>query len=325
MIPGAAVDHAIFALPTVPLNAVNYFTMCGFRVFVPVHRIGKLDGERGSWTTHDARLDIAASLEQIRLICGVQKVYIVAHCLGSVALATGLLDGTIPAEWVLGITASQVFMNPVWSIRNRFKATIPLTKIYSLFNGHWMQCGESAGGKRRCSMMDQFLRFQPEDGHERCNSAACHRVTFVFGRCWNHNNLNDLTHRHIGSLFGGVSMSLIDLVRNMGSIGSVTTPLQSHESLVTDKNMDRLANIPIFFFVGSKNAVLSPAATEKSFENLQHRLGSNAGHSSSRRPQYRRVVVDGYGHLDCWIGVNAYKDVFPLVREEIDRVIRCHS
>ena len=32
--------------------------------------------------------------------------------------------------------------------------------------------------------------------------------------------------------------------------------------------------------------------------------------------------MQGYGHLDCWMGREAYKDVYPLVREQADRVCR---
>ncbi|CRK34722.1 hypothetical protein BN1708_019600, partial [Verticillium longisporum] len=52
------------------------------------------------------------------------KIYAIAHCMGSVAFSTGLLDGTIPSDWILGITASQVFMNPLWSRLNSAKALV---------------------------------------------------------------------------------------------------------------------------------------------------------------------------------------------------------
>jgi len=33
-------------------------------------------------------------------------------------------------------------------------------------------------------------------------------------------------------------------------------------------------------------------------------------------------MVQGYGHLDCWIGREAYKDGCPLIREQADKVTR---
>ncbi len=32
--------------------------------------------------------------------------------------------------------------------------------------------------------------------------------------------------------------------------------------------------------------------------------------------------MKGYGHLDCWMGRESFKDVYPVVREEVDRVCR---
>ena len=60
------------------------------------------------YTTFDARLDIVAAMSQIRKLQGTQtntvpeKVYVVAHCVGSLALSCGPLDGMIPAEYIKG-------------------------------------------------------------------------------------------------------------------------------------------------------------------------------------------------------------------------------
>jgi hypothetical protein len=95
MIPGAAVDHQIFALPTISHNAVNYFTKAGYRVWVIVHRIGMSPEEKKNWTGYDSRLDIRAALEYIRKVQGPQKIYTISHCVGSIAFSCGLLDGTV--------------------------------------------------------------------------------------------------------------------------------------------------------------------------------------------------------------------------------------
>src|SRR5262249_14765812 len=121
MVPGAAVDHQIFALPTIPFNAVNYFRRAGYRVFVSVHRIGQCIAAQHDYTTFNARLDLKACLARIRELHGDRKVYTIAHCMGSVAFSAGLLNGDIPTDWVLGVTCSQVFMNPIWNTQNMAK------------------------------------------------------------------------------------------------------------------------------------------------------------------------------------------------------------
>ena len=71
---------------------------------------------------------------------GEHKIYTIAHCMGNVTLSSGLLDGTIPADWIQGITCSQVFMNPIWTPTNLAKVRagpIPMDKLYSMLAGSW--------------------------------------------------------------------------------------------------------------------------------------------------------------------------------------------
>ncbi|KHN98386.1 cholesterol oxidase precursor [Metarhizium album ARSEF 1941] len=322
MIPGASVDHRIYALPTIPINAVNYFTRAGYRVFVTVHRIGIVDGpEDKTWTTYDARLDIRACLQHIRASQNTHKVYTVAHCMGSVAFACGLLDGTIPADWILGITCSQVFMNPVWSKSNRFKSTVKLDRAYTRLAGHWFSCRASAKHGALQSAVDQMLRFLPDKKGEKCNSASCHRISLLFGRCWSHYNLNEATHRHVDHFFNGANMTLMPLLMRMGRVEAVSTNGPAHQDLTSAENVERLRGIPFFLFSGGDSDVLSPTATQKTYERLCDTFGISAGRPGGGI-QYRRKVIPGYGHLDGWMGRNAYKDVYPLVREEVDRVVR---
>ncbi len=316
MIPGASVDHQIYALPTIPYNAVNYFTRAGYRVFVTVHRISQLMIAGNLSTTFDARLDLRACLEHIREAHGPAKIYTIAHCMGSVAFSSGLLDGTIPTSWILGINCSQVFMNPLWGPTNMAKVVagpIPLDKFYRLVAGSWFSCSTSHHDTLVQKAVNQLLRLYPQARREMCNNAACHRTSLVFGRCWNHNNLNEATHRQIDRFFGGVNMRLLNLLMKMGYDGHVMSNAPKYERLTTPDNIERLRGIPIMLWVGGDNAVLSPEATERTYETLCDTFEDG---------EYKRKVVPGYGHLDGWMGRNAWKDVYPFVREEVDRVTR---
>jgi hypothetical protein len=320
MIPGASVDHQIFALPTIPFNAVNYFRRAGYRVFITVHRIGQLMVAQNMHTTYDARLDLKACLQFIRKDQGPEPVYTIAHCMGSVAFASGLLDGTIPASWIKGVTCSQVFMNPMWNTLNLAKVMagpVPMDILYRTLAGTWFSCSTSTDDSLVQRAINQLLRFYPDYRREMCNNAACHRSSLVFGRCWNHANLNEATHRQLDRFMGGVNMRLLHLLMRMGKEGHVMNNEPRYDCLDTDQNVLRLKGIPFLLFVGRDNAVLSPESTERTFERLCDAFGGN-----EREIQYRRRVVPGYGHLDCWMGRNAWKDVYPFVREEVDRVTR---
>ncbi|KAL1840066.1 hypothetical protein VTJ49DRAFT_842 [Mycothermus thermophilus] len=321
MVPGASVDHQIFALPTIPFNAVNYFTRAGYRVYITVHRISQLMRAGSDATTYDARHDLRACLAHIRSEQGPEPVYTIAHCMGSVALASGLLDGTIPARWLKGLTCSQVFMHPVWSPTNHgklwsgSKLRMPFDKLYGLLAGSWFDCSTSEDEPSWVQRaLNQLFRFYPQPRREMCRSAACHRTSFVFGRCWSHVNLNEATHRHVDRFFGGVNMRLMDLLMRMGGEGKVLGNPPLYETLVTSEKIAKLRGLPVMLFSGRENAVLSPEATERTYEALCQAFGDSG--------EYRRRVVPGYGHLDGWMGRNAWKDVYPFVREEVDRVTR---
>jgi hypothetical protein len=240
--------------------------------------------------------------------------------LGSVAFSAGLLDGTIPADWIQGITCSQVFMNPVWGTLNMAKVLagpVPLDTLYRRLAGTWFSCSTSPDDTLVQKGINQLLRFYPQARREICNNASCHRTTFVFGRCWNHRNLNEATHRQIDRFFGGVNMTLLHLLMRQGFEGHVMN--NEEVPLTTEDNIDRLKGIPFMLFVGRDNAVLSVESTGRTYEKLCEKFGSRDDNGGI---QYRRKIVPGYGHLDCWMGRNAWKDVYPFVREEIDRVVR---
>jgi hypothetical protein len=108
-------------------------------------------------------------------------------------------------------------------------------------------------------------------------------------------------------------MTLLHLLMQMGVRGCVTGNAPLFKGLTTPENVHRLKDIPIMLFSGSDNKVLSPECTDKTYSILRDTFGPD---------NYERHVVQGYGHLDCWMGREAYKDVYPLIREQADKVTR---
>jgi hypothetical protein len=185
-IPGAAVDHTIFALPTIEHNAISFFRKEGYRSYCITHRVGRTPEARNGHTPYDARLDIHAALAKIREEEGrsgqPNKVYIVAHCAGSIALSCGLLDGTIPGDWIQGITASMVFMNPKFGKINHLLSVFP-TNVYSKLVDPWWDCSSTQDDTFVQRIINQALRFYPVgSARETCQSVVCHRSSLAFGR-----------------------------------------------------------------------------------------------------------------------------------------------
>lgn len=147
-IPGAAVSHFIFVSPYIKQNAIEYFTQKGYRSWCLTTRFGlhqlHEQGSRytNSWTSYDARLDIAAALEEIKhhnIEHSIEHLptYIISHCVGSLALASALLDGTVHKTTISGITASQIFLHSVLQPLNALKARLPLPYCCRMIAGDW--------------------------------------------------------------------------------------------------------------------------------------------------------------------------------------------
>jgi hypothetical protein len=125
LIPGASVDDQIFSLPTIPINAIDYFTSLGHRCYVPILRFGMGEAAKRGDTVYDARLDVRAAIQYIREREQEKQIYVIAHCLGSIGMGTALLTGDVEAHWIKGMTCSQVFIHLLLSPNNSFKARHP--------------------------------------------------------------------------------------------------------------------------------------------------------------------------------------------------------
>jgi cholesterol oxidase len=53
-----------------------------------------------------------------------------------------------------------------------------------------------------------------------------------------------------------------------------------------------------------------PESTLETFDLLRQVNGPD---------RYRRLVIPGYAHLDCWVGERAEIDVYPLALRELER------
>jgi hypothetical protein len=120
-------------------------------------------------------------------------------------------------------------------------------------------------------------------------------------------------------------MTLLRLLMHQFRNGHVANNFPLAHALTTPKNIERLRGIPFFLFSGSDNKVLSPESTEITYCKLRDTFGCDGGEESGRGRRegfYERVVVEGYGHLDCWMGKNSFVDVYPMVRLRVDRICR---
>lgn len=312
-VPGASVDHQIFALPTIEVNAVEYYVEQGYTVYVMNSRIGRNDWPKDprNFTGYDARLDIAAAINYISAAHN-SKIYVIAHCVGSVALCSGLLKGEIDTAKIQGVTASQVFTHPNFSTLNHAKAQLPAQMLWkTLTSQNYFDCNPTSTDTATLKTMDQLLRLYPVGGRqELCSSRTCHRASLVYNRLWTHKSLNEATHAHLPNFFGSVNMGCLQHLMTSGTAGVASD--NDGISLLTPENVERLRPLNILFIHGAENVVFKPESTGLSLDYLQDRFGLRKGTGLE--------VFQGMGHLDCWMGTRCKDTVYPRVLGHIQEV-----
>ncbi|KAF2741804.1 FAD/NAD(P)-binding domain-containing protein [Sporormia fimetaria CBS 119925] len=313
LIPGASVDDQIYSLPTIPVNAIEYFTSKGHVCYVPTPRFGMSPYATKGYTAYDARQDVAAAMRYVREAHKGRKFYVVCHCLGAIATSMALLDGSVPSEWIKGMTVSQAFFKLQFGAVNSLKLLAGpkvLPNLYQLLAGPWFPTSNSPDSSFIQSLIDQMLRLYPVgDRAEICDSIVCHRGSLAFGRLWTHDKLNRATHEHLGNFFGGLHMNFLSHLTTMGHGHNVCD--NTFNSLVTDENLKRFRGLKILFISGGANVVFDPVTTSMNYDVLREKFGTG---------DYKRFVVDGYGHLDTWMGKRSFLDVYPEVLEHIVEV-----
>jgi cholesterol oxidase len=144
---------------------------------------------------------------------------------------------------------------------------------------------------------------------QRCDSVACHRISFMYAPLYRHEKLNEATHDNVGDLFG---------IANLSSLGHLSATIRAGKAVASDggdvylpaNDPVRLrANLahfrfPIRFIHGAENECFLPASTERTLDMLR-----------GEHPdiEYDREVIPGYGHIDCIFGADAARDVYPHI------------
>lgn len=312
-IPGSAYDHRMYHLTTVEETPIDYFNSRGHPVYSVVHRtaLSKWADDKRNFTVYDGRLDIAAAIDYIRNIYEDEKFYIVAHCAGSMGLASGLLDGTISPKNIAGITNSAVFCHPIYGKVNHAKASLPLAAklLWATIqnSNHYYSCVPSPKDSYAVRALDNILRFYPTCGEgELCSSVVCHRSSLMFGRLWSHRHINEATHRNLHNFIGGISKGANMHLAASGRAGVLLT--NDDQAITTQENIRKMKGIDFFFIVGKENDVFSPEGLIKSSHALR-----------AEGVQVRVEVLEGRGHLDVWMGADeGVKDAWKKVLNHVE-------
>lgn len=302
--PGFGVTAASFVTDTVEVNLVDNLCGRGYDVWLLDYRASPaLLGSGHSFTIDDIALrDYPAVVAKILEVTGRRDLQAIVHCVGSLSFFMSLLHGSLDGQ-VRSVVASQLAVHPITPTWNELKVALRLSTLFRLLGVKTMT---TRFNPTRWSdwAIDQFLRLHPTE--ERCNNPVCRRILFVFGESYRHAQLNTETHDRIERWFGILNVrSMAHLSRMVRAGYAVDWDGQD----VYRPHVHRL-RLPISFMHGALNREFVPKSTETTFEWL--RAHNPPGF-------YTRELFPDYGHMDCFIGKRAARDIYPWIVGQLDR------
>lgn len=301
--PGFGTSTLAFSTDTVETNLPEYLTAHGYDVWLFDYRASPaLPSAATQFTLDDvATRDWPAAVDYVRKQAGVESVQVVAHCMGSLTCFMALLAGM---GGVRSFVASQVTPHPVVAAYNEVRAGIHLGGVLSALGLDRMTT--EVGRTLTDDAIDAALRLFPVPADERCDSRVCRRIFALYGRVYSHARLGAATHAALGEMFGVANIETFEHIQAIIRAGRVV----DHQGRdVYLPHVGRLA-FPITFLHGAENRLFYPEGSAATYRLLAEANGERF---------YTRHVVPDYAHMDCFVGQDAARDVFPIVRAALDQ------
>jgi choline dehydrogenase-like flavoprotein len=333
MIHGYGASGTTFALPSIEMNLVRYLVERGYEVWVLDLRtsIGLDSSRAAQWTFEDVAygdipLAICAVLEET----GRPRVNIVAHCVGAAMFCMAVLGGAIrDVSTIRAAVLSQVgplVRLPGW---NRAKGYV------AGYMKDMLQVDElniTAPRSAPVELIDRLLNSYPYpdeewDAHHPeqpwdtvPGEAYCNRAHALFGRLFEHANLNRATLSALGDLLGHVRVKTFRQAIYYATRGRLTDTF-GRNRYATYEAVARYLRFPVCLVHGLRNRVFAPQTSIDSFDYLQWVLSAPgvaapADGSLSRCTADHRLCLElfpGFGHQDCLIGERAHTSVYPRI------------
>jgi hypothetical protein len=309
LIPGSGVRASLFRAP-VRTSLVDALVAEGYDVWLESWR-ACIDEYVDGWTLDQGAFhDHPKAVRKIVERTGRDDLRAIVHCQGSTSFMMSLAAGLVPE--VGTVITNSVSFHPIVPDFSRLKIQL-LPRLMSVMriksvDPHW---GEDAPNPIAKSMR-LFVRAT----HRECDNTTCRMVSFIFGAghpaLWSHNNLNPQTHYWLKKEFGVVPMTFFQQMRRSVAAGHLVSasdlPGMPLEFGVEPPKTDAR----FVFFTGLDNRCFKPESQEKSFEYVRDTVPVNGGrpHTIHR--------LDGYGHLDVFMGRNSARDVFETMVAELN-------
>jgi cholesterol oxidase len=307
LVHGAGVSSSIFSTDLPDRNLVEVLTAADYDVWLLDFRVSTaLEASKLRSTGDDvARFDHPAAVRTVLQETGAPSLQAVVHCYGANTFVMSLLAGHTTG--VRSLVCSQVATHLDTGPMARMMAGLHVPGTLDALGVDSLTAYTQAGGTWRSRLLDTALRLYPIEHDERCRSSACHRITFLYGLLFEHEQLDDRIHDGLHELFGVVNIGSLDHLATMVRAGHVVDA-DGRDVYLTDENLARLA-LPTLLLSGAENQCYRPESMADTLEVLTRVNGPS---------HYRREVVPDYGHIDGIFGRDAAVDVHPIILDHLD-------
>ncbi len=292
----------------------------------------------GSTVEQVATADIPAAVAWACRQSGVDRLDVIAHCMGAVSfILAALAPGNPMGGRIRRVVLSQVSPLVRLGAANRLRARVlgPLRQ--------WLPVDElDATPTVRFDPASQSLQSQPagallplldaalgvfpygtQDETPATVDAANRRIRLradaIYGQLFEGGNLHPQTWTVMAALFGWTKVSMLsqalDLLR-LGLVGDRVNRVLRHGAMATQ------FDFPLLVLQGQRNRVFDWRGSLEGWKLMCRLRGLNAEAAPDLRPTHRLhgagtstrlAVFPAYGHLDSLIGERAARDVFPVV------------
>ena len=301
---GLGVSSLIFSIDTIETNLLEYLFVHGFDVWLLDYRASiDLPASLGQFSGDDiATQDYPAAVDKVREVTGAASVQMVVHCFGSTTFFMAMLAGL---QGVRSAVCSQIATHIVAPPVTKIKCGLHMPSVLDALGVDSLNAYVDTHAKWYEKLYDRALDLMPMQLEERCNSATCHRITFMYSNLYEHDQLDTDTHDALHEMFGIANVVSFEHLAVLVRKGHLVA---ANGDEVYMPHLERLA-IPITFIHGAENNCFLPESTRLTFDLLSEKNGSGL---------YSRHVIPGYGHIDCIYGKNAARDVYPFMLHHLE-------
>jgi len=302
LVHGLGVSSLIFSIDTIETNLLEFLYAHGYDVWLADLRFSIALPASKRQTTGDesAQYDYPAVIQEVQRVTGAQTAQMVVHCWGSSTFFMSMLGGL---TGVRSIVCSQIATDAVAPTLTKFKTGLHIPSVLESLGIKTLSA--VPGEKWYEKLFDASLRLQPTPFDELCKSPVCHRITFLYGLLYEHEQLNQATHDALHEMFGAGNIETFEQLARIVRTGHSVAADGSEAYM---PHFDRLG-LPIAFIHGGLNSCYLPESTQITYDRLR---------AMADPKLYDRIVVPGYGHIDCIFGKNAVDDVYPFIVRHLD-------